>query len=135
MSDILWVQNPGNEFGPKMAFLDTLLLNPDALCRLRWHGFSVLPAVDRGETYSQRVRKLFPGQAQLPADVLYQIREVLGVSVHLFSTSTARGVVVPGEFLLIEGIWQNIACVMCSARQNMKTVTDDQAAEKRSRAS
>jgi hypothetical protein len=24
MSDILWVQKPGNEFGPKMAFLDTL---------------------------------------------------------------------------------------------------------------
>ena len=24
MSDILWVQNLGNEFGPKMVFLDTL---------------------------------------------------------------------------------------------------------------
>ena len=27
MSDILWVQKPGNEFGPKMAFLDTLILD------------------------------------------------------------------------------------------------------------
>jgi hypothetical protein len=25
MSDILWVQNLGNEFGPKMVFLDTLV--------------------------------------------------------------------------------------------------------------
>jgi hypothetical protein len=25
MSDILWVQKPGNEFSPKMAFLDALV--------------------------------------------------------------------------------------------------------------
>jgi predicted transposase/invertase (TIGR01784 family) len=33
MSDILWVQKPGKEFGPKMAFLDALDLNTLEICK------------------------------------------------------------------------------------------------------
>ncbi len=80
MSDILWVQKPGNEFGPKMAFLDTLGEDwAEVLGQARAQGLELAVVVkDAAKGIAAGVQAVFP-EAEQRDDcfhVLYELNQV-----------------------------------------------------------